>query len=78
MPILLKNITCSVVNVPHNKKTKPKYTLHPGEVVELDDTYLLGLNEEAQNRFLRVTQGKDAVFEISDLDKSKKAKRKSE
>lgn len=73
--IFLENVTSSIVNVPHNRKTKAKYTLQPGEVLEIPEDYLLSLNEEAQNRFLRVTQGNGAILRPVEQSKNhKKAK----
>ena len=87
MALELTNITQARNNVPFNAADKkPKYVLEPGDCVLVPDEYLAALDEEAQQRFLRVTSGTAPMFSLrrvgSDLSKmqaasAKKAQRKA-
>lgn len=64
MPLLLKNTTGSVCNVPFNpKQEEPTYIVRPGDSVLVPDEYLASLTEETIERLKSITEGEAPMFE---------------
>lgn len=76
MPLLLTNVTGSLVNVPCNGGEKHKYqNIVPGATVEVSDDYIAGLNPEATARFESVCQGPSPMFSVKVLKAEKSNKK---
>jgi hypothetical protein len=73
MPLLLKNLTGSVCNVPFNPdQAEPKYIVRPGDSVLVPDEYLAALTEETVARLKIITEGDSPMFEATVQEASKK------
>lgn len=67
MPFKFTNLTQSIVNVPFNKGSKPKFTVPPDSSVLLTAQDLDALDADARNRLLNITSGKHPLFKVEEI-----------